>query len=145
VSGPVGRLLPTVEAWTIWRDSLPVPPVLAEPTPEAVRVALTGMQGGVCATCLRSPEALAARGRSHRLEIDHDHGYGELVRGLLCRGCNKTESGHRYDAPHAPLFNAYRARPPASGSGWVMHRADLRTWPTLTRAEEMAYDSRYGG
>ena len=42
--------------------------------------ALLAHQGGVCAIC--------GGERRYRLNVDHDHATG-LVRGLLCRRCNK--------------------------------------------------------
>lgn len=47
-------------------------------------------QGGRCAICQR------ATGASRRLAVDHDHTTG-LVRGCLCRTCNRYVLGHLRD------------------------------------------------
>lgn len=44
--------------------------------------ALLQSQGGVCAIC-RRPGA-----DDRKLDIDHDHGDTERIRGILCRPCN---------------------------------------------------------
>lgn len=52
--------------------------------------ALLEKQGGKCALCDRTPEEIAAKSKSgkvQRLDIDHHHGSLRL-RGLLCRGDN---------------------------------------------------------
>lgn len=63
-------------------------------------------QGGMCFICRRRPA-------SKRLAVDHDHGNG-LVRGLLCRGCNRDVLGHLRDSI-AALYRAieYLESPPA--------------------------------
>ena len=60
--------------------------------------ALRRWQDGACAMCSARPE---------RLLVDHCHRSG-LIRGLLCVSCNTAE-GLR----DAPVFVAYRSRPPA--------------------------------
>jgi len=60
--------------------------------------ALRRWQAGACAMCSAT--------RS-RLLVDHDHGTG-LIRGLLCASCNTAEG-----LQSAPVFIAYRERPPA--------------------------------
>ena len=47
-------------------------------------------QGGVCAICQR------ANGKVRRLAVDHDHKTG-MIRGALCRTCNKQILGHSRD------------------------------------------------
>ena len=50
--------------------------------------AMLASQGGVCAIC-REPEKIrVSGGRPRRLAIDHEHGPGGRVRGLLCYRCN---------------------------------------------------------
>lgn len=63
-------------------------------------------QGGICYICQRRPV-------SKRLAVDHDHATG-LVRGLLCRGCNRDVLGHLRDSIQA-LHRAvnYLESPPA--------------------------------
>ena len=70
------------------------------------RDALTALQGGLCALCGRSGEAL---------EVDHDHrhcpgpvGCRACVRGLLCPRCN-TALGKLGDV-NIPRLLAYLAR-----------------------------------
>ena len=60
--------------------------------------ALRLWQAGSCAMC---------SAHSERLLVDHCHRSG-LVRGLLCTSCNTAEG-----LQGAPLFAAYRERPPA--------------------------------
>ncbi len=50
-------------------------------------------QGGVCAICKRSAEETG----SENLHVDHDHTTG-VVRGLLCRSCNRG-IGYLADSP----------------------------------------------
>src|SRR5690606_36235693 len=52
-------------------------------------------QHGTCAHCRR------ATGKTRRLAVDHDHVTG-LVRGLLCKSCNRYLGHARYD----PMFYA---------------------------------------
>ena len=47
-------------------------------------------QGGVCAICQR------ANGKVRRLAVDHDHKTG-MIRGALCRTCNRQILGHSRD------------------------------------------------
>jgi hypothetical protein len=47
-------------------------------------------QGGKCFICRR------ATGAVKRLSVDHDHKTG-IVRGLLCRSCNRDVLGHARD------------------------------------------------
>jgi hypothetical protein len=49
---------------------------------------MTVAQNGVCAIC-GHPEKFTARGKPRALSVDHDH-ETNLVRGLLCAGCNKA-------------------------------------------------------
>jgi hypothetical protein len=104
--------LPTRAAWSEWRDSLPPVPDYRDfydhrGTKYAMRGALTSMQDGRCATCLRRPQHLV---------LDHEHFTG-LARGMLCRGCNVLE-GHLFVRDPA-VFKMYRANPPAFGAGWL--------------------------
>ena len=52
--------------------------------------ALYEAQGGRCFICRR------ATGANKRLAVDHDHETG-VVRGLLCRSCNRDVLGHARD------------------------------------------------
>lgn len=58
----------------------------------------------ICGKTLREPR------------LDHDHDT-DLVRGLLCNGCNSSEGRAPADDP---LFGPYRANPPAARIGLVM-------------------------
>lgn len=71
-------------------------------------VALTDWQAGRCAVCGTTADDVAPA--SFALVVDHDHGTG-LVRGLLCRSCNKTEA--HQDVTDGRFLN-YRARPAAA-------------------------------
>lgn len=64
-------------------------------------------QGGRCAICQR------ASGKARRLSVDHDH-KTLLVRGLLCKPCNRDVLGHLRDSVMA-LARAirYLLAPPA--------------------------------
>src|SRR3954466_14220701 len=71
---------------------------------------LKGFQGGKCAICQR------ATGARRRLAVDHSHSSG-MVRGLLCRYCNRM-LGHARDRPDFFYRAAeYLASPPASQLG----------------------------
>jgi len=64
-------------------------------------------QGGRCYICRR------ANGQRRKLAVDHDHAT-LLVRGLLCRPCNRNVLGHARDDPE--FFRRgidYLANPPA--------------------------------
>jgi hypothetical protein len=91
-------------------------------SPAAIRLAtadwggylIRRFQGGRCAVCGERPLCILVK--------DHDHRTG-LVRGWLCRSCNRQEPYPQY----AGLFDLYRERPPAvilgvrsyyEGSGW---------------------------
>jgi len=79
-------------------------------------------QGGKCAICWRKPA-------SKRLAVDHRHSDG-VVRGLLCRNCNRNVLGHLrddteallravdylLDPPAIELFGEVRPPPPLNGS-----------------------------
>ena len=67
--------------------------------------ALLAAQGGVCAIC--------KGGRSYNLDVDHDHMTG-MVRGLLCRRCNRqllTAARSSIEMLHNAAL--YLQRPPA--------------------------------
>lgn len=93
----------------VWR----VPEGEAPPHLSATQ-ALRRWQDGACAMCSARPK---------RLLVDHCHRSG-LVRGLLCTSCNAAEG-----LGGAPVFAAYRERPPAAmlgveeqyGSAWDGH------------------------
>ncbi|WP_407077539.1 endonuclease domain-containing protein [Streptomyces sp. SCSIO 30461] len=87
--GPQG--IPSSHVWTA--PSGHVPPHLS------AIAALRLWQAGACAMCSAS---------QGRLLVDHCHETG-LVRGLLCTSCN-TAGAHS----GAPVFTAYRERPPAA-------------------------------
>jgi len=105
-----GRELPSLEAWQEWRAALPAPGGWADvrglpgPTKQRMRATLANVQQHKCALCL---------GEGLVLVLDHDHATG-LARGMLCQGCNNREGMNR-----GPLFDAYRANPPAAGAGWI--------------------------
>ena len=64
-------------------------------------------QGGRCYICQR------ANGNVRRLAVDHDHDTG-LVRGLLCKPCNRNVLGHaRDDIEYFERAIAYLQSPPA--------------------------------
>jgi hypothetical protein len=69
--------------------------------------ALYAAQGGKCYICQR------ANGRTKRLAVDHCHSTG-VVRGLLCKMCNRDVLGHLRDSTEA-LQRAieYLGNPPA--------------------------------
>lgn len=48
---------------------------------------LLNRQNGVCAICGKR-ETATLRGKPMNLAVDHDHGIGGKVRGLLCKACN---------------------------------------------------------
>jgi hypothetical protein len=67
---------------------------------------LLAAQDGVCAGC--------AEPRNYRLDVDHCHKTG-LVRGLLCRGCNRHVLKRARDNPHTLRRLAeYLTDPPAA-------------------------------
>lgn len=66
---------------------------------------LLAVQGGKCAICQR------ASGKARRLAVDHDHDTN-IVRGLLCKPCNRTVLGHGGDVLRRAL--AYLDNPPAA-------------------------------
>lgn len=78
------------------------------------RAALLEMQDGRCACCMAESPRCA----------DHDHDTG-LLRGLLCRGCNRREGNVRVRGVSHPDIDAYVASPPAAGLGWIW---DLPDW-----------------
>lgn len=64
-------------------------------------------QGGVCYICRR------ARGIKRKLSVDHCHRTG-MVRGLLCRNCNRDVLGHLRDDLDAVMrVVEYLKHPPA--------------------------------
>ena len=64
-------------------------------------------QGGRCYICQR------ANGSVRRLAVDHDHDTG-LVRGLLCKPCNRNVLGHaRDDIEYFERAITYLQSPPA--------------------------------
>jgi Recombination endonuclease VII len=82
-------------------------------------------------------EQCAICGTTSDLVKDHDHRTA-LVRGYLCRSCNKKE-GHA--AADDPLFKNYRERSPAVILGiqvtyWSPVRGEARPQPQLTPEEE---------
>jgi hypothetical protein len=82
--------VPSCHRWKV--PSGEVPPHLS------ATQALRRWQAGACALCSARPE---------RLLVDHCHLSG-LIRGLLCTSCNTAEG-----LGDAPVFAAYRERPPA--------------------------------
>ena len=66
--------------------------------------ALLAHQDGACAICCGS--------RRYRLNVDHDHSTG-LVRGLLCRRCNKLLRDVRDNALVLGAAARFLQRPPA--------------------------------
>lgn len=81
----------------------------------AKRAALMEMQHGLCALC----------GSGGELQADHDHKTG-LLRGLLCRRCNRREGQFMsglYRITDLAL-EAYLASPPAAGLGWMWKAPD---------------------
>lgn len=76
-------------------------------TPEGY-ARLLAYQGGVCAGC--------GAKRSYRLNVDHDHKTG-LVRGLLCRRCNKVLRDVRDSVGILIALRWYLDYPPAPGLG----------------------------
>ena len=67
-------------------------------------------QGGRCFICQR------ATGATRKLSVDHDHVTG-LVRGLLCRPCNKMLGHARDDSKMFDRAAGYLDRPPAHRAG----------------------------
>ena len=57
-------------------------------------------QGGRCAICRRLPPP------GRRLAVDHEHGHGPRVRGLLCRFCNVYVIGKGRDSAEIHLAAA---------------------------------------
>ena len=108
-------VLPTLEAWGMWRAELPAAPDLGpDPSPHDVHQALRKIQGELCALCLSGN----GRGVWPSTPVtDHDHSDG-LVRGVLCRTCNLMEGQLQIGFYSAEVFDAYRTWPPAQGAGW---------------------------
>lgn len=76
---------------------------------------LYAAQGGKCYICQR------ATGKARRLAVDHDHVTG-LVRGLLCKPCNRMLGHARDDSMMFRRAAGYLERPPARGvvyDSWV--------------------------
>ena len=78
-----------------------------------MRAVLAEVQGHQCALCLAAGKVLV---------LDHDHETG-LARGMLCRSCNDREG--TCPPGKDPGIDAYRANPPAAGSGWSLIRPGL--------------------
>ena len=70
--------------------------------------ALLAAQGGRCAICVGE--------RRYRLNVDHDHATG-LVRGLLCRRCNKLLRDVRDDRVVLGMAARYLHETPAERLG----------------------------
>lgn len=70
--------------------------------------ALMEHQGGCCAICEGK--------RRYRLNVDHDHTTG-LVRGLLCRRCNKFLRDVQDNRKTLRAAHRYLATPPAERIG----------------------------
>ena len=69
--------------------------------------AIIDFQGGKCAICQR------ATGARRRLSVDHSHDSG-LVRGALCKPCNRNILGHaRDDIAFFERCIEYLRNPPA--------------------------------
>lgn len=66
--------------------------------------ALLAHQDGACAICCGT--------RRYRLNVDHDHATG-LVRGLLCRRCNKLLRDARDNHLVLAAASRFLQRPPA--------------------------------
>ncbi|MGW2416893.1 endonuclease domain-containing protein [Streptomyces tubercidicus] len=62
----------------------------------------------------------AACGTTRALVDDHCHATG-LLRGWLCRACNRQEARDQLS-----LFSAYRSRPPTVLLQWAVPYGDLR-------------------
>ena len=69
-------------------------------------------QGGRCAICER------ATGKTRRLAVDHDHETG-LVRGLLCKPCNRMLGHGRDEAAFFRRAYDYLLVSPAKAAGIV--------------------------
>lgn len=67
---------------------------------EAEHEAMLVFQGGRCAICRRPPDP------GQRLDVDHDH-ETLVVRGLLCRLCNRMVGCARDDADTLAAAAAY--------------------------------------
>lgn len=83
-------------------------------TPEDY-AALLSAQDGACAGC--------GGKRGYRLSVDHDHATG-LVRGLLCRRCNKVLRDVRDSRALLFTLALYLLEPPAKKLG-IVASADL--------------------
>ena len=94
------------------------------PSPAALRVMVTALQGGRCAAC-RLP--------CPRLQMDHDTG---LLRGGLCRPCNISEGMARTWGQSRRDFAAYLANPPAACLAWLWAVPDGD--PEVIRADAIA-------
>lgn len=74
--------------------------------PQRTYDAILSAQGGGCAMCDRQPEG-------RRLDVDHDHATG-LVRGLLCRRCNRQLGRLQARTPRRlAATSPYLSNPPA--------------------------------
>lgn len=81
----------------------------APETRNVMRGLLVQYQDGKCAICAS---------RLWLPVLDHDH-ETDLVRGVLCSGCNSGEGGGLTWTPEREeQFAEYRANPPAAGLGW---------------------------
>lgn len=69
-------------------------------------------QGGCCYICQR------ATGKTRRLAVDHDHKTG-LVRGLLCKVCNRLLGHARDDKEFFYRAGDYLSAPPAERIGII--------------------------
>lgn len=70
-------------------------------------------QGGTCALCPRTEDAVDGDGKSRLLSVDHNHTTFE-IRGLLCHNCN-VGVGHFRDSPAALRRAAEYLERPATG------------------------------
>lgn len=70
------------------------------------------LQGRACAICVR------ATGKTRRLAVDHDHETG-LVRGLLCKPCNRMLGHGRDDPDFFGRAADYLLLPPAGLAGVI--------------------------
>lgn len=112
-----------------WPIHLQVPDTYAgKPIPETwtrsdrppawwVRIQVWNRQNGMCAVCREAPGQV----------LDHDHDTG-LVRGLLCKSCNRREGqcagGEILCSPDRtlPCFPEYWQDPPAAWLNWTHER-----------------------
>jgi hypothetical protein len=77
-------------------------------------------QLGACAGC--------GQRRVYRLNVDHDHETG-LVRGLLCRRCNKVLRDVRDDINILGRLRLYLMSPPAQELGIVARATSPESTP----------------